>query len=108
MIFIKKKMMEYEKLFRVGQIGPTIHVKKRFSKNFFFEKSLSGGGRLVCWSGVVGSWGSLNKGRLIQVQQTNKRIIFYFHDIFSPFFSPMCDQVSKKTCFLNKNCFHFL
>ena len=47
-----------EKRFRIDQIGPMIHVKKRFSKNFFFEKS---------WSRGEGP---------IQVHQTEKSIPF--------------------------------
>ena len=34
------------KRFRFHQIGPMTHLKKRFSKNFFFWKSWSGGGGL--------------------------------------------------------------
>ena len=52
---------------------------------------------LLVWCG--GSWGSLNKGRLIQVQQTNKRIIFFFTTFFPPFF-PLCvTKYQKKRVF---------
>ena len=47
---------------------------------------------------------------------TFKHFLFYFHDIFFPiFFSYVTpfgvkfhEKSIKKTCFLNKNCFHFL
>ena len=56
-----------ENWFRLHQIGPMIHVKKQFSKNFFFSKKV---GPVVC-----GSAGGPYK-RLIQVHQTKKSIPF--------------------------------
>ena len=57
------------KRFRFHQIGPMTHLKKRFSKNFFFRKKL-----------VRGRWGGLglvwSGGGLIQVHQSKKRISF--------------------------------
>ena len=58
-----------EKGFRFFQIDHMIHLKRQFSKNFFFGKSWSGedGGSCV-WDRPFG----LNP----TVQQTNKRISF--------------------------------
>ena len=106
-----------ENWFRFHQIGPMIRLKGRFSKNFFFWK------KLIWWLGVVGhlrkpcrkahpSTPIEKKHSLL----TFKHFLFDFHDIFSPHFFSLVtpfgvkfhEKSIKKTCFLNKNCFHFL
>ena len=78
------------KRFRFHQIGPMTHLKKQFSKNFFFSKKV--GPRKVGWgwSGLIW-WGPhpSTPNEKTHFLLTFKHFIFYFHDIFPPFFFPM-------------------
>ena len=73
-----------------------------------FFLSGGGGGALEPWEKAPNE----KKHSLL----TFKHFLFYFHDIFFPIFFPYVtpfgvkfhEKSIKKTCFLNKNCFHFL